>query len=81
MKNIRNKIYNHITNSIVSHYTIEQNLIPSRPYDYIWEKHRASRTVDGIMKYGQEVGRQCNRIKMSQYLKIDQNIVVNNIIW
>jgi hypothetical protein len=81
MKNIRNKIYNHFTNSIVSHYTIQQRLIPSRPYDYIWEKDRAQRTLDNIMKYGQEVGIKCNSIKMSQYIRMGKHTVVNNIIW
>jgi hypothetical protein len=81
MKNIRNKIYNHLNSSIVSHYTIQQRLIPDRPYDYIWEKDRAQRTVDGIMKYGREVMRQCNPTKVSQYIRMGQDTVVNNILW
>ena len=80
MKNIRNKIYDHITNSITSHYIIRQRLIPDRPYDYIWEKDRAQRTLDNIMKYGQEVMRQCNPTKVSQYIRMDQYRVVSTML-
>jgi hypothetical protein len=65
MDNIRRKIYNQITDSIPSHYIIRQRLIPDRPYDFMWEKDRAQRTLDNIMEYGQEIGRECNVIKVS----------------
>ena len=65
MKNIRFSLYHEINNSIVTHYVILKNLIPDRPYDYIWEKDRAQRKLDYVMKYGQDVMRQCNRIKIS----------------
>jgi hypothetical protein len=65
MKNIRNKIYNHMTNSIVSHYTIQQRLIPDRPYDFMWSNDRARRIVDYLMKHGGEVFMQCNASKVS----------------
>ena len=65
MDNIRRKIYSQITDSIASHYIIRQRLIPDRPYDFMWERDRAQRTLDNIMKYGQEVFRQCNASKVS----------------
>lgn len=65
MRNIRRKIYNGLSDSIISYHIIEQNLIPDRPYDYIWEKDRARRILDHVNKHGLKVGRQCNRIKIS----------------
>ena len=65
MKNIRRSFYHEINSGIVTHYVILKNLIPDRPYDYLFERDRAQRKLDYVMKHGQEVMRQCNRIKIS----------------
>ena len=79
MKNIRFGFYNNINSSIVTHYVILQNLIPDRPYDYLFERDRAKRKLDYVMKHGQEVMRQCNRIKISLRVSDIINIDNNNI--
>lgn len=65
MDNIRRKIYNGLSDSIISYHIIEQNLIPARPYDFIWEKDRARRTLNHVNEHGREVGIECNVIKVS----------------